>query len=282
MAFEVVDSISVAGNPDKANEDALADYKHAAVVLDGATGLGDSLMPGASDAAWLSNFGARRLMAHLREGAAPKTAVRNALADAEQSFKALRRREPQETYEIPFASMMLAVERKGGIDALSFGDCAGLVKRPDENVQIVGEAFEKRAKESERVGKVAAARGLAPAAGINRPEFLSALRAARNTVNTQKGGWLFGPDARASAHVKEMRVDAPQGTTVLLMTDGFLALASDYHAYDADQLVSAAISKGLKVLAEELRAIEADDPEGRTFPRFKKSDDATALLLRVI
>jgi hypothetical protein len=31
-----------------------------------------------------------------------------------------------------------------------------------------------------------------------------------------------------------------------------------------------------------LRAIEDKDPEGRKFPRFKKSDDATAVLLRLV
>jgi hypothetical protein len=34
-------------------------------------------------------------------------------------------------------------------------------------------------------------------------------------------------------------------------------------------------------LGEELRAIEAGDSGGDKFPRFKKSDDATALLLRL-
>ena len=281
MPFEILDTLSMAGSAERANDDALAHFKHAAVVLDGATGLGDALMPGQSDAAWLANFGARRLMAHLREGASAKRAVRAALEDAEHSFKALRRREPAETYEMPFASMMLAVERKGAINALSFGDCAGLIRRPGESVEIAGEAFEKRAREAARVGKLAAARGLAPAAGVSRPEFISALRAARNLVNTEKGGWLFGPDVRAAGHAKETQLAAPAGTVALLLTDGFLALASDYHVYDADQLLAAAQSKGLKALAGELRGIEESDPEGRKFPRFKKSDDATALLLRV-
>jgi hypothetical protein len=34
-------------------------------------------------------------------------------------------------------------------------------------------------------------------------------------------------------------------------------------------------------LGQELRAVEAADPDGRKFARFKKSDDATALLLQV-
>ena len=60
-----------------------------------------------------------------------------------------------------------------------------------------------------------------------------------------------------------------------------LALASDYGAYNADRLMAAAMEKGLAALGEELRAIEAGDAVGDKFPRFKKSDDATGLLLKL-
>ena len=69
---------------------------------------------------------------------------------------------------------------------------------------------------------------------------------------------------------------------MLLATDGFLALASDYGAYDLDGLMAAAQSKGLAVMGEELRAIEKDDPKAQKFPRFKTHDDATALLLEIL
>jgi hypothetical protein len=66
---------------------------------------------------------------------------------------------------------------------------------------------------------------------------------------------------------------------VLLASDGFLALASDYARYTPETLLAAAAARGLGTLGEELRAVEASDPEGLRFPRFKRSDDATALLL---
>ena len=68
---------------------------------------------------------------------------------------------------------------------------------------------------------------------------------------------------------------------LLLASDGFLALASDYGALRCRHPGRGGANQGLEALGEELRAIEADDPEGQKFPRFKKSDDATALLLRV-
>src|ERR1700684_883567 len=98
MHFELIDSLTLPGNPAKPNEDAFGHSPNAALVMDGATGLGDALMPGASDAAWLAQFGARRILSHLGESDAPAQAVCAAMADAEKSFKALRRRAPKETY----------------------------------------------------------------------------------------------------------------------------------------------------------------------------------------
>jgi len=281
MAFEILDSLSLPGNPEKPNDDAFAHFERAAVVLDGATGLGEPLLPGESDAAWIARFGANRLIAHLKEGATAQSAVKYALTDAERSFKGLQRRPPAETYEIPFAAMMLAVESAGGFDALWFGDCAALVKRGDEPAILIGEAFAKKSSESSYAAKLAARTGLPPAAGVNRPEFLGALRKARDRLNTAEGSWSFGPDARAADHVQMKRVAAPSGTFVLIASDGFLALVGDYARYSEDGLMEAAQTKGLAALGEELREIEEVDPVGEKFPRFKKSDDATALLLRV-
>jgi len=282
MPFEVLDSLSIPGDPAKANEDAFATEKNAAVVFDGATGLGENLLPGSSDAAWIAHFGARRLMAHLRDGETPYKALRLTLADTEKSFVGLRRRPPKEKYEIPCASMMLVSAVEAGFEALWFGDCGALVLRPGEPLEIVGETFDKRAAEASRAAALSNEKGIAPAAGLSRAEFLPHIRASRNKVNTGKSGWLFSPDARAADHVARKHFAAPAGTLMLLASDGFLALASDYGATDAQGLVEAARDKGLRQLGEQIRALEADDGDGRRFPRFKKSDDATALLLKTV
>ena len=280
MELTFLDALSLPGNPAKPNDDAWAQIARAAVVLDGATNLGEPLLPGDSDAAWIARFAARRLMAHVGDGGEPRAMLRSSLADAEASFAGLRRRIPKENWENPYASMMFLVADGRGFDALWFGDCGALVRRPD-GVEVVGDAFAKRSAEARRVKMLAEAKGLAPASGANRPEFLAALRAARNLINTERGGWLFGPDARAAENARGVRVAAPRGTTILLASDGFLALVSDYERYDAATLMEAAERKGLEALGSELRAIEEGDPEGRRYPRFKKSDDATALLLRL-
>jgi hypothetical protein len=281
MELTFLDALSIPGHPAKPNDDAWGQTSTAAVVLDGATNLSESLLPGESDAAWLARFAARRLMAHCNDGAHVREALARALGEAEKSFHGLRRRPPKRNHENPYASMMLIGAASGGFEALWFGDCAALVKRPSAAVEVIGEAFDKRAAEAKRVKMLADAKGLAPAAAGARPEFLSALRAARDAINTGNGGWLFGPDPKAAEHVRAKTVAASPGTLVLLASDGFLALACDYGAYDVEGLVATAFGKGLEALGAELRAIEANDAEGRRFPRFKTSDDATAVLLRL-
>lgn len=279
MSFDMLASLSLPGDPAKANEDAFGHGGKEAVVIDGATPLGISLMPGPSDAAWIAQFGARRLMAHLREGDGARKALRATLADTQKSFEALRRHDPEEMWQTPCASMMLAVAGENGVEFLWYGDCAALVKQGDAPVAVVGETFDKRAAEARRAQALAKEKKVSPAAGLSRAEFIADLRVSRNRINSGNH-WLFSPDVKAAAHASRRVMKLGPGSEILLLTDGFLALASDYGVYNADSLMAAAHSKGLAVLGEELRAIEADDSGGDRFPRFKKNDDATALLLR--
>jgi serine/threonine protein phosphatase PrpC len=278
MGFELIDTLSLPGDAAKANEDSSAHDTNAAVVLDGATPLGDGLMPGPSDAAWISHFGARRILAHLRGGDGPRKALRAALVDTQKSFEALRRMPPQDVWQTPCASMMLAAQAEGGLEFLWFGDCAALLKQGDGAVQIVGETLDTRAAEAGRAQKLSQEKGQP---STDRAQFIDALRATRNHINSGTY-WLFSPDVKAASHVSRRVIKASLGATLLLASDGFLALASDYGAYSADTLMAAALDKGLAALGEELRAIEAGDAGGAKFPRFKKSDDATALLLALV
>ena len=117
---------------------------------------------------------------------------------------------------------------------------------------------------------------------MNRPEYLASLRKSRNSVNTREETWAFSPDSRCAQFAQTTRLPAREGTEILICSDGFLALAIDYRQYEIDALMALALARGLKPLFEELRAIEKSDPKGRQFPRFKTSDDATALVLRVL
>ena len=281
MRFDILDMLSLPGNPAKPNDDAFCHSETLAAVFDGATGLGEQLLPVDSDAAWIARRGAEGLILHEAPHLSPREILSRAAFDAEKQFHELRLRLPAETYEVPFASMMFVSAREDRMEALWFGDCAALVRSRAAPAHIIGDALDKRAAEAARVAKLAAAKNLAPAAGVSRAEYLPALRAARNHMNTVEGSWAFSPDASCADHAQSLTFTAPSGAHMLLVSDGFLALASDYLRYNADTLLEAALSNGLRKLYNELRAVEDADPNGRKYPRFKKSDDATAVLLQI-
>ena len=108
--------------------------------------------------------------------------------------------------------MMLAVAGEGGVEFLWFGDCAALVQPEGGAVTVVGETFDKRAAEAKRAQAIAKEKNLSPASGLSRPEFLGALRATRNRINSGSY-WLFSPDAKAASHAARRIVKAAPGTS---------------------------------------------------------------------
>jgi hypothetical protein len=85
--------------------------------------------------------------------------------------------------------------------------------------------------------------------------------------------------ALASTWFHKIRVS--RGDNLVLMSDGFTALVDAYEAYDPIGLLAAVESRGLAALADELRQIELADAACLHFPRFKVSDDATAIWVRI-
>src|SRR6202043_4026869 len=102
-----------------------------------------------SDAAWIARKGAEGLIAHQVLGA--REALHRAAVDAEREFARLRKRPPRENHELPLASMMLAAPSRERLLFLWFGDCAALISRPGEAVEVIGDAFASRGAESRRV-----------------------------------------------------------------------------------------------------------------------------------
>ena len=278
-----IDRISTPGKALRPNEDALGFEPRLAIVLDGATGLGSKLLDAPSDAAWLAQEGAERFVSHAGSLHGPAL-IAQVAEEVEAAFIRLRHRAPLETYELPMASLILVEPEDGDrLRVQGFGDCGLIIARPDGSVEVVGKGFHSKDEEGKSAARLAAQQGVRATDNLTEPTFQAALRASRNRYNG--GGsevWVFAPQAECAAHATSHTLQAPRGSRLLLATDGFLALVTDYGRYDAQGLIAAVAERGLTALMVELRAIEADDPDGVRYPRFKKSDDATALFVEVI
>ena len=287
MPLDVLDTIHDPGKIGGANDDNLGHAGDCAWVFDGATGLVEEQLTGtASDAAWLSQAGTDALTARAPGHRGPLTAlVDEVIDDVTRRFDAEALRQPQERYERPTASLILIRQTGSVIDCLNFGDCKILLRDGEGTFQTFGSDAQSEAYENHlaaRFSEQRKAEGETGEPDQHRSTVLDRLRKVRNRHNVEGGYWVFALDPGAAEHARTKRFDLKVPAIALLMTDGFEALAGDYGRYTEEELLDAALEKGLTSLKEELRHIERElDPEAHQFPRFKQSDDATAMLVKI-
>lgn len=271
MHFDLLQSISLCGDPSTPNDDRAGAGERRAWMIDGATDLGPpGLLGERGGAAWLAAR-ADAAFAAVETWDLPG-ACAQVFATIARRYAAERRREPEAAWEVPRASFA-AVQVTGDVLELAWvGDCAVLHRRGDEVAWLT--PAPDRARESAAAAAIGEGVG---ARKLRDPAVLADRRAARDV-----GRNVLGVDAAASAAAtRHARFAVARGDALLLMSDGYAALVDAYGACDAAGLFAAVEAGGLAALAMRLRAIEQEDAACTRFPRFKASDDATALWVRV-
>lgn len=270
MHLDLIQSLSLAGNPAVANDDRIGTAHQHAWVIDGATDLGPpGLLGSRGGAAWLAASAQQAF-----------SGARGALQQVcEQVFDALavtyeqdRLRAPVSGWELPrgaFAAIALEADE---LTCAYLGDCAVLHRG------VHGVAF--LTPEPDRQAERAEAAALGPGTGahaVRTPAILADRRAAR-----EKPKAVLSTDAQhAKANTRYLRTPVASGDDVILMSDGFAALFDTYQAYTPAAFIAQLQVRGLAGLALALRQIEHEDAACLRYPRFKASDDASAIWLRV-
>lgn len=284
-SLRILDSLSDPGSSTRQNEDEVGWNASVAFVIDGATGLGGKALLGTgSDAAWLAAF-ARQAFERDIDATASITAVVRTLNErvarlvAEAADGAT-----VEPWALPTASFQLVRVEGSNLVAYGLGDCRLFLSGADGALFETNEAFSEGETKAARravaeAGGLTAWRSLAEA-----PAVREALRQSRARHN-QPGGavWTLGCAPEAADHLAVKRLAPAMPARGLLCSDGFSAIADKYGRYGGATLIHAASDRGLATLMADLRRIEREeDPDGQTFPRFKVSDDATALLFEIV
>jgi hypothetical protein len=282
--FTVLDRISWPGHPDKPNEDICGVSSDWAWVID------TSIFPGTkpvmhetSDATWLARFADERLsnLAPQAEGGA--TLLRHVMEEARTAYRTNAPAERHEDFVTwPLGAMTLVRRRGNVLDAWTFGDTTAYVRQSDGSIQILGDAPGLREAEAAKAAELMQQVGSRPTAILDEPVFLTWLgeRRERQRKSGVPAALLsFNPDA--VDRLRHETAPCEDGTVIILASDGFSALVDLYRAMDAKTLMDAALASGLEPLVKLAREIETErDPDGRLYPRFKVSDDTTAMLLR--
>lgn len=307
---------AAADKPYGKNEDWLAfsNYNYA-LLMDGSTGLGGQVVPQAdrynSTAQWFVHRFAELIEERIDSFVPLKDLIRSCMdtmrPEYEQTLSTLHPdlsvlSEDELRLMQPSASMVLVRKREDKIDLFSLGDLCVLAETCDgqlhdlscKSVQPLDRAVIDLLKQE------CQERNLSIAEGMKLPAVQELLHANRLLKNSGKpnGYWILGFDPQALDHAVTAQWDdavlppsddasARSGyiDSLLICSDGFAALYDTYGQFspagvdDARAFFNACGRQGFTPLAKTLRGIEQKDSDCSTYPRFKRSDDAAAMML---
>ena len=104
-------------------------------------------------------------------------------------------------------------------------------------------------------------------------------RALRRSRNRPGGYWVAAADPQAASQAVTGTLPAKTLRRAVLLSDGASRLVDPFELATREELLALLEENGPDELLRQVRAAEAVDPEGRQWPRTKRSDDATAVYL---
>lgn len=282
---EVLDTISLPGSSKRPNEDSFGAAGRFAWVLDGYVLPGAPPLMGAqSDATWLTAFASERFAALAPEAQDGHALIAAVIEEARAAFLARieetgaqARRDPA-TW--PAAALTLAEFQPGRLVTYTLADTIAYVRDEEGVVYTLGEAPALRIEERALAERLMRETG-AECESVRETDAFKAEMAERRRALVEGAPAIFGLHRDAAALAERGGVALSGEAHVLLASDGFSAYVELYGRTDAEGLIASALDEGLAAIAARLRHLEeVEDPTGRLHPRFKRSDDATAMLLR--
>jgi hypothetical protein len=104
----------------------------------------------------------------------------------------------------------------------------------------------------------------------------------RARYRNQSGGyWVAAADPSVAEHAISGHIKQAGFRHAALMTDGAARLVTPFAQIDWRGLLTLAVGSGTASVIGRVRALEASDPYGQRWPRFKSSDDATIAVIGV-
>jgi Protein phosphatase 2C len=267
------------------NEDIVGWAPTAAWVIDGATGVVDSLMPGVSDAAWFAGRASQLIADFLADD--PTVATRPLLIDV---MRACRRelegssvRSPSCLDEHPSAAFAMVRVLDGRVELSTLGDCRIGYMAPSHHATIFGttelEKFERRTIELAKSIR-AQSPDIGPDAFI--AQLKPQLRENRRHMNRPDGYWVLGTESAAADHLNTTMLDASYGSRFFLASDGFLRLNELFQVASLDDLLGIETEASFTVWLNKLRDLERAPGSMTSYPRVKMHDDASFLSCRYV
>ncbi|KMS56658.1 hypothetical protein V474_15465 [Novosphingobium barchaimii LL02] len=263
------------------NEDAVGHHGNAAWVIDGATGIGASLLDAPSDASWLAQTASRLLGEVLTLSPELPTVevLRTVMTRCAEALKREQVRPAAEPHEHPSAAFAMVRIIEGEAEFTTLADCRVAALGGAGEARLFGvstlDAIEART--------LAAAKTILDAAPVVTPDALKAqlmpvLRANRSLMNREGGYWVLGTEPAAADHVWQTRIPLRAQQRFAIASDGFLRLIELFDAATPADMLAISGAEDAARWIERLRDFERQPDSLRRFTRVKPHDDASLVV----
>ncbi|MFJ6012073.1 protein phosphatase 2C domain-containing protein [Streptomyces sp. NPDC092952] len=257
-----IDTLPGGANP---NEDWVAGTPTLAIVLDGLStaGLATGCRHGVP---WYVAQLGGHLAAVLAE---PERPLSSALAEALEQVAALHRECDLSNPGTPSATVAILRQRHGVLEHLVLADSPIVIEGPHDYTVIsdlrVDSILPEMRAEVERHETHTPG---------HREALQSLVLAQRQVRNTHDGYWVASASPEAAEHALTGCIPLGEATSAAVMSDGVSRLVTEYEMADWPDVFATLRAGGPRALIDTVRKVEATDPTGRRWPRYKSGDDA--------
>ncbi len=278
MKFSTYDFISM--SEDRVNEDIAYAENNYGWVIDGATGLNKTNLTGSKgDVYWFVNEWNNYLKDNILDKSKDiKEIVSKGMDFIGNKFNKISSTKYPDKVDLPAASIAIIRINNNKVEYFLLGDCTLMVEDNSGKLSIIKQTLLDKLDNIAKaeMNKLMLNEGISFIEARQRINPL--LIKHRLLKNTPEGYWTLGFDKSAVENSLYGYLDLEECKKALLMSDGFSAIFDNYKYMEADNLISIVEKQGLHQVYKTIRLIENEDADVVKFPRFKKSDDSSAVI----
>lgn len=261
------------GSAGKPNEDWVAATPSKVIVLDGVTAPRVP-EPGCHHSVpWFTHHLGGQLLTLLDED----NDMTKALARAIENVADLHRHACYlDSPGVPAAAVAMLRRRGGFLEYLVLADTTIVIETNQTSIIVSDNRVDNAAPQE---------RALVSVQKIGTPEHRAATAvmsvAQLQQRNVPGGYWVASSDIQAADNALVGRVPADTVRRVAVFSDGASRIVDTFSQLDWKECLDYLEEYGPLGLIDRVRRIEDGDPAGIRWPRFKKSDDATAAMIQM-
>lgn len=108
-------------------------------------------------------------------------------------------------------------------------------------------------------------------------ELLEKNRSCKNNINSKTPYWIMGTDLTAVNNAVNIKIKTSDIDKIIMCSDGFNLNILNIQVSEIFEIVNS--EEDVKILAQNIRQLEEEDSKCNKYPRFKKSDDLSFLMI---